>query len=215
MASRHRSARMISVAGSTLVLALGVGAYFQKFLPSQSGREFPDPETVKVEADLPSEIEAALGEVDAEGLSKAEAVLQTTRGRIRIRFYTREAPVTVKRIATLIHSGFYNGLIFHRVEPGFVIQGGDPTGTGTEGSGKTLPAEFNSRPHVSGTVAMARANDPNSADSQFYISLGTHPHLDGKYTVFGQVVEGQAVADQIQVGDRMTSFSFSAQFSAQ
>ena len=211
MASKHQSVRMISVVVTSLLLAGGIGFYFLSALPPDPGTEPPGTETALVDADLPREIEDRLNEVDESGLSRAVAVLQTTRGRIRIRFYTVDAPVTVKRIAVLIHSGFYNGLIFHRVEPGFVIQGGDPTGTGTEGSGKKLNAEFNSRKHVSGTVAMARAADLNSADSQFYISLGNHPHLDGQYTVFGQVIEGQSVADQIQVGDRMTSFTLSEQ----
>jgi cyclophilin family peptidyl-prolyl cis-trans isomerase len=105
----------------------------------------------------------------------------------------------------LINQGFYNGLAFHRVEPDFVIQGGDPLGSGMGGSGTKLKAEFNTRKHVEGTVAMARARDPDSADSQFYISLGTHPHLDRNYTVFGQVIEGIDVARKIRVGDKMTS----------
>jgi cyclophilin family peptidyl-prolyl cis-trans isomerase len=143
--------------------------------------------------------------VDANGLSKSTVVLNTTEGVIKFKFYSQDAPNTVKRIAELIQKGFYNGLTFHRVVPNFVIQGGDPTGTGAGGSGQKLKAEFNSRHHVEGTVAMARANDPDSADSQFYISLGTLPHLDNKYTVFGQVIEGMDVARKIKVDDKMTS----------
>ena len=107
----------------------------------------------------------------------------------------------------LIGKGFYNGLTFHRVVPGFVIQGGDPVGNGTGGSGQKMKAEFNNRRHLEGTLAMARAADPDSADSQFYICLGTLPHLDHNYTVFGQVVEGMDVARMIKVGDKMLSFS--------
>lgn len=143
--------------------------------------------------------------VDANGLSKATVILKTTQGTIKFKFYTQDAPNTVNRIVELINQGFYNGLIFHRVVPGFVIQGGDPQGTGVGGSGQNLKAEFNDRKHVEGTVAMARAQDPDSADSQFYISLGTHPHLDHSYTVFGQVIEGMDVARKIQVGDKMVS----------
>lgn len=143
--------------------------------------------------------------VDAEGLSKTTVVITTSKGVIKYKFYPNEAPNTVKRIAELIQKGFYNGLGFHRVVPGFVIQGGDPKGDGTGGSGQNLKAEFNSRKHVPGAVAMARAQDPDSADSQFYISLGTHPHLDNSYTVFGKVVEGMDVVEKIAVGDRMTS----------
>jgi cyclophilin family peptidyl-prolyl cis-trans isomerase len=141
---------------------------------------------------------------EANGLSKATVILTTSQGVIKFKFYPQEAPKTVKRIIELINQGFYNNLTFHRVVPGFVIQGGDPLGNGTGGSGQKLEAEFNSRHHVEGTLAMARAGDPNSADSQFYISLGTHPHLDRNYTVFGQVTEGLDIVKRIQVGDRMT-----------
>jgi len=143
-------------------------------------------------------------EVGADGLSKGVVVINTARGKMKYRFYSKDAPNTAARMADLVQSGFYNGLIFHRVVPGFVIQGGDPTGTGMGGSGTKLKAEFNSRKHVPGAVAMARSQSPDSADSQFYVTTGTHPHLDGQYTVFGQLIEGQDVAKQIQQGDRMT-----------
>ena len=155
---------------------------------------------------MSADIEKSL-ETDEQGLSHLVASIQTTRGKIRYKFYTKDAPNTVHRMVELIQKGFYNGLIFHRVVPGFVIQGGDPTGSGMGGSGVKLQAEFNSRKHIPGAVAMARSSDPNSADSQFYITLGTHPHLDNQYTVFGQVIEGQDVANQIQPGDRMTSIT--------
>ncbi|OFZ18091.1 MAG: peptidylprolyl isomerase [Bdellovibrionales bacterium GWB1_55_8] len=138
-------------------------------------------------------------------MSKSSVIIETERGQIKFKFYPSDAPQTVQRIAELIQQGFYNGLTFHRVVPGFVIQGGDPLGNGTGGSGRKLKAEFNSRQHVEGAVAMARAADPDSADSQFYISLGRHPHLDNNYTVFGQVIEGMDAARQIQPGDKMTS----------
>lgn len=143
--------------------------------------------------------------VDANGLSKATVVLQTSQGVIKFKFYPQDAPNTVNRIIELIQQGFYNGLSFHRVVPGFVIQGGDPKGDGTGGSGQKLKAEFNQRRHIEGTVAMARAADPDSADSQFYVSLGTHPHLDRSYTIFGQVIEGMDVAKRIKVGDKIVS----------
>jgi cyclophilin family peptidyl-prolyl cis-trans isomerase len=137
--------------------------------------------------------------VDANGLSKATVTIKTEVGTIKYKFYPKDAPETVKRMIELIQQGFYNGLVFHRVEPGFVIQGGDPLGNGSGGSGQKLKAEFNARKHVEGTVAMARAQDPNSADAQFYISMGTHPHLDNNYTVFGQVVEGMDVVKKVRV----------------
>jgi cyclophilin family peptidyl-prolyl cis-trans isomerase len=130
--------------------------------------------------------------------------IETQYGTIEIELFPKDAPKTVEQITGLIKKGFYNGLTFHRVVPGFVVQGGDPKGNGTGGSGKNIPAEFNSNKHVEGTVAMARSADPNSADSQFYISLGTHPHLDNQYTVFGKVVKGMDAVKKIKVGDKMT-----------
>lgn len=131
------------------------------------------------------------------------ATIEMEKGNIVFEMFPDTAPKTVERISHLIESGFYNGLKFHRVVPGFVIQGGDPLGNGTGGSGVKLPAEFNNKPHVTGSVAMARAADPNSADSQFYICLAPQPSLDGKYTVFGQVTEGLEVIQKVRIGDVM------------
>ncbi len=131
-------------------------------------------------------------------------VIETAHGTIEAELYAGDAPKTVARISELAKKGFYDGLTFHRVIPGFVAQGGDPDGNGTGGSGQNIPAEFNSREHVEGTLAMARAQDPNSADSQFYIALGRLPHLDKNYTVFGQVTKGMDAVKKIKVGDKMT-----------
>jgi peptidylprolyl isomerase len=111
-----------------------------------------------------------------------------------------KAPKTVARIKELVRQGFYDGTPFHRVIPGFMAQGGDPTGTGTGGSGRTLPAEFNDIRHERGTVSMARSSNPNSADSQFFICFAPAPHLDGQYTAFGQVIEGMEFVDRIKKG---------------
>lgn len=146
---------------------------------------------------------------DSNGLSKAVAIIKTKYGNIVFKFYPEDAPETVKRIIQLIQEGFYNGLTFHRVEPGFVIQGGDPKGNGTGGSGVNLKAEFNDKQHIEGTVAMARSSDPDSADSQFYITLGRFPHLDHKYTVFGLVVSGVDVVRKIRPGDQMLEVTLS------
>ena len=124
-------------------------------------------------------------------------------GVIKIEFFPEDAPKTVESFVALAKKGFYDGLTFHRVVPGFVVQGGDPKGDGTGGPGYRLKAEFNSRKHLRGTLAMARSQDPDSAGSQFYICLGPQPSLDGKYTVFGQVLSGMELVDQIRVGDRM------------
>lgn len=126
-------------------------------------------------------------------------------GSIVIELYTDVAPNTVANFEKLANSGFYNGLNFHRVEPGFVVQGGDPKGNGTGGPGYKIKAEFNPRPHVEGTLAMARSADPDSAGSQFYICLGPAPFLNNKYTVFGQVTSGMDLVKNIRIGDKMTS----------
>ncbi|MEO0304121.1 MAG: peptidylprolyl isomerase [candidate division WOR-3 bacterium] len=120
-----------------------------------------------------------------------------------IRFYPEKAPNHVKNFLTLSLKKFYNGLIIFRVEPKFVIQTGSPDNTNMGGPGYTIDAEFNDIKHIKGTVAMARAQDPNSAGSQFYICLDSTPHLDGKYTVFGQIIEKIEVLDKISKGDYM------------
>jgi len=130
-------------------------------------------------------------------------------GEITIEFFPGDAPKTVENFVTLAKQGFYNGLAFHRVVPGFVVQGGDPKGNGTGGPGYTIKAEFNSRRHVRGSVAMARSQHPDSAGSQFYITYGAQPHLDGSYTVFGQVTSGMEHVDRIKQGDRMRTVTVS------
>ncbi|MEW6556713.1 MAG: peptidylprolyl isomerase [Elusimicrobiota bacterium] len=137
------------------------------------------------------------------GKAKEVAVIETDRGVIKFEFFEQDAPNTVANFKKLARKKFYNGLKFHRVVPNFVIQGGCPKGNGTGDPGYKIKAEFNKRPHLDGTVAMARAQDPDSAGSQFYICLGPQPFLDGKYTVFGQVIEGLDVVYKIQIGDVM------------
>jgi peptidyl-prolyl cis-trans isomerase B (cyclophilin B) len=126
-------------------------------------------------------------------------------GEIRMEFYPEDAPKTVENFVGLAKKGFYNGLTFHRVVPGFVVQGGDPKGDGTGGPGYTIKAEFNKQKHVRGTLAMARSQHPDSAGCQFYICYGDQPHLDGQYTVFGRVTAGMEHVDRIKQGDRMTT----------
>jgi cyclophilin family peptidyl-prolyl cis-trans isomerase len=127
----------------------------------------------------------------------------TDKGSMVFSLLPKVAPITVNSFVYLARKGFYNGLIFHRVEPGFVIQGGDPKGNGTGGPGYSLPAEFNPTKHITGTLAMARASDPNSGGSQFYVTLAPAPGLDNQYTVFGQIVSGMDVALKTSVGDVM------------
>ena len=121
-------------------------------------------------------------------------------GRVVIEMRPDLAPNHVSRIKELVREGFYDGIVFHRVIEGFMAQGGDPTGTGTGGSGQNLDAEFSDARHVRGTLSMARAQSPNSADSQFFICFADVSHLDGQYTVWGQVVEGMELVDKIKKG---------------
>jgi cyclophilin family peptidyl-prolyl cis-trans isomerase len=137
---------------------------------------------------------------------KQSAVITMDKGgEIKIDFYPADAPKTVENFVTLAKKGFYDGLTFHRVEPGFVAQGGDPKGNGTGGPGYQIKAEFNTQKHVRGTVAMARSQHPDSAGSQFYICFKPAPFLDGQYTVFGIVTSGMDVVDGIKIGDKMKS----------
>jgi cyclophilin family peptidyl-prolyl cis-trans isomerase len=140
------------------------------------------------------------------------AVLHTGDGDITIRFFPDVAPNHVKNFITLAEKGFYNGTKFHRVIPGFMVQGGDPntktdnTSTwGTGGSGSNVKAEFNKIPHKRGIVSMARSASPDSASSQFFIVVKDSPFLDNQYTVFGQVTSGMDVADKIVNGQRDAS----------
>ena len=121
-------------------------------------------------------------------------------GRVVIELDPSVAPNHVARIKELTRQGFYDGVKFHRVIPGFMAQTGDPTGTGMGGSGKKLKAEFNKTPHVRGTVSMARAMDPNSADSQFFICFDDARFLDNQYTAFGKVTSGMEFVDMIKAG---------------
>lgn len=173
---------IVRVAGVTLVfgvsLLLGVGALFA--------------------AD-----KAPTGKV--EGAKGPKAIIKTKFGDMDVVFFPEKAPKHVENFIALAKSGFYNGTIFHRVIPGFMIQGGDPNTKdlnkpetyGQGGPSQRLKAEFNDIPHRRGILSMARTNDPNSAGSQFFIVVKDSNFLDGQYTVFGEVVKGMEVADKI------------------
>jgi peptidylprolyl isomerase len=127
--------------------------------------------------------------------------MDTEHGRVVMELKPTLAPKHVARIKELVREGFYDGIVFHRVIGGFMAQTGDPTGTGSHGSGQKLDAEFSDEPHVRGTLSMARAQDENSADSQFFIVFARAAHLDGKYTVWGKVTKGMSVVGKIKRGD--------------
>ncbi len=134
-------------------------------------------------------------------------VFETTKGTFKAEIFVNEAPITGNNFMKLVRSGFYDNLTFHRVEPNFVVQGGDPKGDGTGGSGRTIPLEIKPNlKHVYGSLGMARSQDPNSASSQFYFVTGPASFLDGQYAVFGKVLgNGMDVVQNIRVGDKMTN----------
>ena len=131
--------------------------------------------------------------------------METTRGTIELELYPEHAPITVNNFVFLVKEGYYDGVKFHRVIPNFVIQGGDPTATGTGGPGYRFEDEVKNNPlkHVRGVISMANAG-PGTNGSQFFITHSPQPHLDGKHTVFGKVVKGLDVVDAVRQGDEMT-----------
>ena len=132
-----------------------------------------------------------------KALAGVTATLDTTAGPMKLEFFPDKAPGHVENFVKLAEKGFYNGTIFHRTIPGFMIQGGCPDGTGMGGPGYKIKAEFNDTKHVRGILSMARSSDPNSAGSQFFICHGDAGFLDKQYTAFGKLVEGEATLDKI------------------
>ena len=133
-----------------------------------------------------------------------QAELTTNKGPIRLTFFSDKAPGHVKNFLALAKVGFYNNVTFHRIIKGFMIQGGCPLGTGTGDAGYKIKAEFNDTPHEAGVLSMARANDPNSAGSQFFICLGKHTHLDRNYTAFGKTADAESFATVQAIGNVAT-----------
>jgi len=131
-----------------------------------------------------------------------KVLIETTQGDVTVEVFP-DVKVTTQNFLDLVSSGFYNGLVFHRYVPGFVIQGGDPTGTGMGGSSKTIPLEITDHKHDKGALGMARSQDPDSASSQFYICLADVHQLDGNYAIFGRVVKGMDNVLKLRQGDKM------------
>lgn len=144
-------------------------------------------------------------------MSDPVVLMKTNKGDIKINIALKDAPITGQNFIDLVNKGFYNGLTFHRHEPGFCLQGGCPQGTGMGGSGKNIKLEIapNLKHDKEGVIAMARANDPNSASSQFYFTLGNASFLDGNYAVFGRIADedGLAVLKKLGKGDKMVDVS--------
>ena len=139
------------------------------------------------------------------------ATMVTSKGTIALSLDAKAAPVTVNNFVFLARERYYDGLTFHRVEKAFVIQGGDPSGDGTGGPGYTIPDEDSGLLHADGALAMAKSSAPDSAGSQFYITLAAQPSLDGNYTVFGRVTGGRDVVAKIARGDTITSVTVAEQ----
>jgi peptidyl-prolyl cis-trans isomerase B (cyclophilin B) len=137
------------------------------------------------------------GDMKIDPAKTYTATIDTDAGTMVAELYPKIAPQTVNSFVFLAKEGFYDGIIFHRVIPGFMIQGGDPTGTGTGGPGYSLKAEFNETKHEKGILSMARSQSPDSAGSQFFVMHDRAEHLDGKYTAFGKVTQGLEVIDKI------------------
>jgi peptidyl-prolyl cis-trans isomerase B (cyclophilin B) len=151
----------------------------------------------------PADLQKAAKAVDLDGFDY-QVTLDTTAGTIRLDLDAKHAPGHVRNMVALAESGFYDGVGFHRIIKGFMIQGGCPEGTGTGGPGYKIPAEFNKTPHEPGVLSMARTNDPNSAGSQFFICLERVPHLDNQYTAFGRTADADSLAVVKAIGDVRT-----------
>jgi peptidyl-prolyl cis-trans isomerase B (cyclophilin B) len=150
-----------------------------------------------------AELQKAARDLDLDHTTY-EITLDTTKGPIRLALDPESAPGHVRNMVALAESGYYDGVVFHRIIKGFMIQGGCPQGTGTGGPGYTIKAEFNATPHEPGVLSMARTSDPNSAGSQFFLCLERVPHLDRQYTAFGRTADAESLAVVKAIGDVRT-----------
>jgi peptidyl-prolyl cis-trans isomerase B (cyclophilin B) len=180
---------VIPVAAAVLVAGLLITLFLTGVIkmPSQPAKSYNSPIPMVIDVN-----------------KKYTAVIKTAKGDLTLELYPQDAPVTVNNFVSLARKGFYNGLTFHRVIPGFMAQGGDPTGTGSGGPGYTIPDEISQRKHVTGALSMAKTAQPNTGGSQFFICYAPQPHLDGIHTVFGQLTQGMDVLKQLVNGDKMT-----------
>ncbi|TVY01391.1 peptidylprolyl isomerase [Cohnella terricola] len=193
-----------------LLIATGCGAK-----PNNNGnnnQSSPDPTPSSVNGAPQQTQEASpMNEVDTSGDNPIVTIEMDSGKTIKIELYPKVAPNTVNNFISLVNKGFYDGTTFHRVIPGFMIQGGDPDGNGTGGPGYSIAGEFanngfeNNLKHTPGVISMARTNNPNSAGSQFFIMVEDAPFLDGQYAAFGKVIEGLDVANEIVAVDRNAS----------
>ncbi|MQY71893.1 peptidylprolyl isomerase [bacterium] len=155
------------------------------------------------------EVALAVKDEDIELQGNEKATIETNKGAIVVKLYSKDAPNTVRNFIRLAESGFYDGLIWHRYEPGFVLQGGDPLGNGSGNAGYNIDFEPNPKKHVTGAMCMARGPAKNSASCQFYICLADKPHLDGNYVVFAKTVECMDVVNELRRGDTIVKITIS------
>ena len=166
------------------------------------GRWTDAPEPVGISGEAGPVAEPAAQPAPAGGPTVVR--METTKGDVVMELHDEDAPNTVQNFVDLVNKQFYDGLTFHRYVAGFVIQGGDPDGTGGGGPGHTIKLEIGKEKHLKGTLGMARTPDPDSAGSQFYICLADTPSLDGQYATFGHVTQSMDVVEQLRKGDAMT-----------
>ena len=184
------------------IAALAIAAFVLAAC-NQSGQEKVTADEYELNEPAKTSEQAKEAEVAGAAQKEQTLVLQLKDGTVEIALRPDLAPKHVERVTTLANKGFYDGIVFHRVIDGFMAQTGDPTGTGRGGSElPDLPAEFSSEPFRRGTLGMARSQDPNSANSQFFIMFAPGDFLNGQYTVFGQVSKGMEVVDRIKRGDQ-------------
>jgi peptidylprolyl isomerase len=200
MSRRYVSAVVFVTAAAALITAAAACSNDEETSPTATPRSTATP--AGAAANTPAAGQYATPPAMAIDTTKTYvAVLETDKGTIRIKLLPDIAPQTVNSFVFLTRQGYFDGVTFHRVLPGFVAQGGDPTGTGRGGPGYNLPDEFSDHPIDKGTVAMANTGQPNSGGSQFFITYSRQQRLDGKYTVFGEVTEGMDVAEKLTPRD--------------
>jgi peptidyl-prolyl cis-trans isomerase B (cyclophilin B) len=196
----ERSEGAIALApGQMTVIALDLGPLIADRVGNKQTVKlaYGQEEPVEVICMKPVEKGVDFLKMDAGQLKAYQVVMETNRGTLTMEFWPDVAPEHVRNFLDLCASGFYDGTTFHRVIPGFMIQGGDPTGTGTGSGPRRLKAEFNDKKHVAGVLSMARSQDPNSASCQFFVMHATSPHLDGQYSGFGKLTSGLEVVEKI------------------
>jgi peptidyl-prolyl cis-trans isomerase B (cyclophilin B) len=198
---KHKATEEAEERKSSKVIEEDIIMYETKSKPDDDkAGDIKEQDTTATDAGTQTQVSAT----EDKGIPEEIAVIETKFGKIKIRFFPEDAPNHVENFKKLAKQGFYNGTTFHRVIPGFMIQGGDPNtkddirdNDGFGGPGYTIKAEFNNRSHQRGIVSMARGSHPDSAGSQFFICVAPATFLDGKYTVFGEVIEGMDVVDKI------------------